>query len=867
MEKVTFWWEGNKKKAIVIAICILIILLIAGSIIILTHKTANPPSHTSITLKQQHQTAIQTTHPAPTINFQQYTTLPGITPFTIPQTINAYTFKNNFTNTAILSIAAKFGLTNIKTTNDNSLVVFNTTDIHHRGVMAFDKVSGSFTYQSFADVKPTSYTTGMQPAAEAQAILQDIGLWDSTLSCSITYQQKNIAYTYVECHRDWKKIGAPIYNPIGLLNISEETPLASLAEGAVDENTPEDPTITNVQLNGIGQPNAEGKARPNDFNTVTIAISPEGDIMDMVSNLRWFDPTKTTTVAQNQLYTRQQAISRLQNHLAVFSLTIPAGSGAVDLTKVYPSNQAFSSNATITDEQFAYIEKPEGILQTHFVPMYIFRGYTTLSSGYRVNFVQMIPALLDQTTFLSMNTTRASKRSLISTLMASIISQLSPQAFAQTPIPDSGLQLRSFDLTPTTLNNPTDVPITPTNSLTPTVKPTLSPSKNLVCNFGVANETITIPGLGQMSLSRSGNTYQFVSTNTDFPINSIQDVLNALSNAASQQYAILIASMLQQFLPEGSHTMDGYDLSTTDGVKQLLTNDSKFATIPLPPKDVIGVSSVGVEGDNKSISNPYQLDAFALKNASPFTILNTTSVQSVQQQILPILASAIQNNQLATLANQDNPFPANMISELDFVTFIQKSFAGQRCYVTGNSPLLFVYSPIKQVVHITLPSSTTYMDPSSTNLQWDVITNPNGTLQVGQASRVVSQNLYFEYNPSVTLSPTLTGYIFPLSQWQSRLHLIARQLGLTINETAALQREAGNIIKILPTAPYVRFSFANQHELEKKLPLSISPQPTHIYRFDILITPLSQAKAVQEPQLQPLQRNGLTVIEIGARVN
>jgi len=879
--KLREWINNNKKKTLALGFLLLLIFLFLLSLILGNINKSTPaPGYNT----QQSQSGFE----APKVSFNQYTAINGVTPPVVPQTVKAYTFKNNFTDSDIKSFAGKLGLTDYKTTNTNYVIVSNSKDMHKRGIISFDKVTGSFVFQSFADLKPSSYTPSMPVGAEALAMLSDLGISDPTLKCPITYQEKNIPFTFVECHRDWNTIGSPILSPIGLLNIPETTSLSSLQEGTVDKNTPVDPNITNVLNNGVLQPNSTGKVRPNDFNTVTVAIDPKGFIRSIDSNLRIIDQTKTTTKQANQLITPQQAYQKLRNHNNIaFSLTIPSGSGTIDWQKVYPENLANSQTATITDETLSYIEKPQDTQQSNFVPMYVFRGYATLDSGYRVTFVQMVPALTNNNTFLTDNLKQSTSQNIQQTtkiaitkdrpsllsFLNSFLSRLTHPVYAQ----NEGLQLKTFNPTgvvtqspPYNTLNPTTVP--PDNSQNPNITPPVNPQTpqdvpipgNFGCNKANSglgqtdNVVINVSGLGKLIFavpsgkSKLGENHTFYFQYANFPVSNINDVRKALYTAVSQQAAILLAAKINKIGVSGNHTINTFDVSTSAGVKRLIENYPS-----LDPKDFY--------------SNPYDSanQFFAdMQNAIIYPEsfgASGNNLINLEPQISQIVASAVQNNQLAALAGQPNLFPSSTLDHLSWVLFDQPGLHGYACYVSGASPVVFVYSSVKESIHITLPQSTTYMDPASTTNQWDVLANPNGLLQLNTTDQIVLKSLYYEYNSAVSFTNPQAGFIVTNDNWKSTILTIANKLGLNKEETNTALAEVQNVISTLPNSKYIKISLADTKELNSKLSLIIMPTPQYIYRFNFLITPVSENTTLVSPKLDSIQRGGLTVVEIGAR--
>ncbi len=219
------------------------------------------------------------------------------------------------------------------------------------------------------------------PAQEVAAFLVQNFFTDNLLSCDITYNNSLVPdITFVECHRTWEKLGAPLLNLPGTLNIPQSTPLTSLRLGYSD--TPlANPYITNVST---GQ---NGIDRPNDFNTVTVAITPDGTILNIVSNLRFITSTKTVGILSPSA-----AYKNLTENKADSTIAVPQSTEKFDWDTVFPESGVTGKNADINGFELVYVENLPGATQKTYTPTYIFRGSVRLENGYSVNFAQTIPA-------------------------------------------------------------------------------------------------------------------------------------------------------------------------------------------------------------------------------------------------------------------------------------------------------------------------------------------------------------------------------------------------------------------------------------------------------------------------------------------
>ncbi|MBI3443585.1 hypothetical protein HY008_02855 [Candidatus Woesebacteria bacterium] len=311
----------EKKLSVAIGVILLLVLL---SILLLSRsqqkgETKPQPSKLS---QQSAPSAKPSPLPPPKVFFETYENKSSLP--TVPETVNGYTLKTNYTLAEVIAFGKKLGLTEVKTPDDKFVILYNLTDMNNRGILTFNRETGGISFQSYGVHKAKDSWDGgpaqrgllpgvrkqVDVEGSTQRFLSNLGILDPTIVCPITYQKKGLEQiTFVECHRDWKKVELPILNAIGVLNIPENKPLASLAVGQTDENTPADPSIISVSIappsqepirspgrRDLGQ---DGKARPNDFNTITVGVTPDGRILSIESNLRAIKETRSSIPRQS----------------------------------------------------------------------------------------------------------------------------------------------------------------------------------------------------------------------------------------------------------------------------------------------------------------------------------------------------------------------------------------------------------------------------------------------------------------------------------------------------------------------------------------------------------------------------------------
>lgn len=384
----SFWFK--------LAFCLVVILISISSIFFLLslRKSTSPGSPPQDLDKDFPRIATTRIKEAPAVWFESYENQAALP--TLPESINTYTFEIDYSLEDVLNLGKKLGLeTNTYKESENFIILYGfdkheTTKIST--LLVFDRSTGHFFFQSIGNHQLSDIASSINDSV--QKYLLELKVIDETVSCPVVYQKRvtGALTTFVECHRDWSKAGLPIFNLAGLLNVPEELSLSNLLPGQIVDFTPTDPVVTNA---ASGE---EGKIRPNDFNTMTVALSSDRRIIGINSNLRQISSVQKINTASN-LLSPPQALSSFLSHKEQFSLVIPTGQGKIDWDKIYTNNLAQAQKAVITDYTLSYLEKPAWLAQVNLVPMYTIRGIAQLDSGYSVRFVQTLPALKNNLSF------------------------------------------------------------------------------------------------------------------------------------------------------------------------------------------------------------------------------------------------------------------------------------------------------------------------------------------------------------------------------------------------------------------------------------------------------------------------------------
>lgn len=757
---------------------------------------------------------------APAVRFNTYENKAAVP--TIPPTVKKFTFKTGFPDAEIQSFASKFNLKTVEPKEGVYKIFSNLDDPQSRGLLAFNVQNGMWLFQSFGNhTLPAGGTTVNE---RVKQYLLSLGVIDATVDCSFYYEKKasTVNEQHVECHRSWDQVGLPIFNTVGIINIAENRRLSELRLG-VGELMPPDSSITNAS------DGTSGRSRPNEFNTLTVSLI--GDrITSITSTIR---PIQITDIVpSSELISPQEALAQLSAQKAQFSLTIPAGSGATSLNWVYPNNMANAQKAEITDFILTYLENPTDVPQKVMVPMYVVKGTALLSSGYSVRFHQVVPAMRNGISSLPPKT---------------MVAGASTQLLAQS----GGLRLGSFD---PTLTSP-GAPNQPAPQISSPAAPPQTSSECIpVANgdgSGVQEFTILVPGMGEMQIVRPiGMTNTFYFKSSTFEVSSIGRVRDLMQvELASQQFEINFA-------------------------RALASNASLLSTSTPTTQDIYSaysaINSPGLRtpcGTGTMLKAPIAPECIDAQNPNRERMLNAIN------QATQTIKTSIQNGSLSAKSQQSDIFPSPIPSNMGFL-YLVPSLQGENstisdatdsnaCYISGVSPLIYIYPPSIQTLSITLPEPLTYTDPVTNDHTWTVQAHHDGALTVHGQNRT---KLYYEYDPSrVQLTPSGGGYSIKREHTEYLIRSsVAKQLQLTDAETDDMVIEAKRVISSLDS-PYITIHIADNESVDRGLPLTISSAPTHMYRIHLLIEGSSQISPLPTPRIDPIQREGLTIVEIGAR--
>lgn len=749
----------------------------------------------------------QSAVPAPKFTAEKYTFAGSLPPQT---SLKTYTL-SPFSKEQASALSSKLGLTTYNEKSPEGFLEYsNLTSNTTRGIIDFNATSGTFIYQSYGEFIPETYKTGKSPSVQATDLIKYLDIYDDTISCEITYKNIEVpGVTYVECHRDWDLLSAPLLNLGGVLNLPENVKVSSLVPGEVNkEISPPNPSLVEVSNGG------NGLARPSDFNTITVGLYPNGAIQSISSTMRKI--STSTTLAQTDIATPQEAIKAFENQQGKLSLTIPAGAGNPDLNKVYPGNTALTEVAAISEITPAFLDKPFNTLQDTYEPYYLIRGTAKLSSGYTVRFTQVVPAL---------------KSALESQKIAS----------------EKSLQLNTFNLpnkspSVTRAQTNTTATVTPGKSTLPTssVQPTTIPAS--ACQeirksdlaFGAV---LNVPGYGDnirlyYSSTAGNRTYSFVAPSPN-------------------PSAALVAAVRKEYFRALGESLAIYEAKT--GKNPYPYNIQRYSICPARTKGDRCLNQAGIDEAIRSKTET--------KQASSVSELKEKSYPVPVDLILdPKYYSNTSEDQLLLWAFVDNYGGIN-----NLLPPSNNPLQLRTCYITGNSPHIFVRSLSTRSISITTKSKLTYTDPPITGSTWvgevknNMFINKNGSTR---------SSIYYEYDPkNIVFTNSETGYIVSTQDLQGLVSRIAEKLGLDANETQALITDTTNALVDLPDTKFVKISLINGSEINKELPLVVSPRPDTISRIHLMLSKINSPYSLPEPKIEKVKRGNYSVLELGAYAN
>lgn len=302
-----------------------------------------------------------------------------------PQSLKAYQLKNTFTDGDIRQLAAKLGFTSVDAV-EKKTTLSQLYDLGNQHYLGFDMKTGEFSYISEKGFAPSQASSNARQTAKT--VLADIGYDDPTIRAYATYQRSDEpGFIFVELHRDWDVMGAPIMNPIGMLNLTQAQRLDSVSIASQPDNYVEDTHITATS------DNTDGHARPASFNTATVKLSvTDNRVYALSSNLPQIRSSEV--LAADMIKTPIDAFHEYESGRTSFGLTAPSGEGSVNLADVYSNDLAASPVVDVTDFELMYASAQTGNPEW-WCPVYALRSFGKVQTGFDVQFAHSVPASRD----------------------------------------------------------------------------------------------------------------------------------------------------------------------------------------------------------------------------------------------------------------------------------------------------------------------------------------------------------------------------------------------------------------------------------------------------------------------------------------
>lgn len=372
--------SNNHLVPVAITVVAFILIILVGIYTILTYGRSQTETPQEITTNQA-----EKSYSPPRLEVDSWKIDASAAPRKSASTAAVYVLNPKYTKTDFNGLLFNFFTPTTSRETTKSFQAYS--EASGSSMLYMQKESGSFLYKSDVGI-PLSSTSGQADENRRIVAFAQNALRDDTLASFATYEKKSRpGVIYYELHRDWNRLGFPLFNLFGLLNLSNTDLRTLTLAQPFSQSTPDDNIIKTSD-------NTDGLKRPSDFNTVTIGVK-DGRVVDVISNLRLLSTSGNTRTVANKLISYDTAVEKLKKNEYTRLYTSPAGEGVVDREKMYPQNKARLKEAVVTESTIAYLEELPGTKQSLLTPYYVFRGTAELSTGYRVSFVATVPAIAD----------------------------------------------------------------------------------------------------------------------------------------------------------------------------------------------------------------------------------------------------------------------------------------------------------------------------------------------------------------------------------------------------------------------------------------------------------------------------------------
>lgn len=202
---------------------------------------------------------------------------------------------------------------------------------------------------------------------------------------------------------------------------------------------------------------------------------------------------------------------------------------------------------------------------------------------------------------------------------------------------------------------------------------------------------------------------------------------------------------------------------------------------------------------------------------------------------------------------------AHIIAEQDNCT--QKPYYNPEYPSIDAKPIIYIY-PTKTIdvkVKLGEPQNLICTYPKYAKEGWNITAQPDGTLTDKITGRKL-YSLYWEGKDKEEFKVEKEGFCVEREKTAEFLEKKLNILGLNYKE----QEEF--IVYWLPKLEANKYNyirFATMEEIEKNMPLEVSPAPDTLIRVLMAWKGLDEQVQVEEQQLTKIERNGYTVVEWG----
>ncbi|GEM_PF-1522187 len=175
-------------------------------------------------------------------------------------------------------------------------------------------------------------------------------------------------------------------------------------------------------------------------------------------------------------------------------------------------------------------------------------------------------------------------------------------------------------------------------------------------------------------------------------------------------------------------------------------------------------------------------------------------------------------------------------------------------------PAIYLYPPEKTHVSVKISPNgrLSHTDPTYPQQGWDVTAYPDGKIDYANKSY---NYLYYEAEiPDEFITLPQAGFIVPYRDISTFLTGLLPKLGLNQKETGQFTQYWE---KALPESPYYIVKIVSPTNISVVSPLSINPVPQTVIRVTLHFEAVDNPVQISEPQIQPVQRSGFTVVEWG----